>query len=114
MIDHDHDRRLPRVGAASSPQRHARLSAAAAAAPSAEGAHEAIPQLEAARAHSRRLRNRVGAPATKSASGVRAGTDDHPDGNGAAALAPDFDGAVGDDVPDPGQAPGGREAVVGA
>ena len=114
MIHHDHDRRLPRVGAASSPQRHVRLSAAAAPAPSVERAHEAIPQLEVARAHSRRLRNRVGAPATESASVVRAGTDDHPDGNGAAALAPDFDGAVGDDVPDPGQAPGGREAVVGA
>ena len=73
-----------------------------------------MPQLEAARAHSRRLRNRVGAPATKSASGVRAGTDDRQDGNGAAALAPDFDGAVGHDVSDPGQAPGGRAAVGGA
>ena len=108
MIHHDHDRRLPRVGAASSPQRHVRLSAAAAPAPSVEGAHEAIPQLEVARAHSRRLRNRVGAPATKSASGVRAGTDDGPDGNGAAALAPAFDDFVGDDVPDLVQAPGGR------
>ena len=114
MIHHDHDRRLPRVGAASSPQRHVRLSAAAAPAPSAELANKAIPKLEVARVPSRRLRNRVGAPATKSASGVRAGTDDRQDGNGAAALAPDFDGAVGDDVPDPGQAPGGREAVVGA
>ena len=53
-----------------------------------------------ARMHSRRLRNRVGAPATKSVSGVRAGTDDHRDGNGAAAPASTFDGAVGDGVPD--------------
>ena len=105
-----------RVGAAARPPqwRQARLSATAAPAPSAEHTHQAIPQLEDAHAHSRRLRNRVGAHATKSAAGVRAGTDDRPDGNGAAALAPDFDGAVGDDVPDPGQAPGGREAVVGA
>ena len=100
MIYHDHDRRLPRVGAASSSQRHARLSAAAAPASSAEGAHESIPQPEMARTHSRRLRNRVGAPATKSVSGVRAGTDDHRDGNGAAAPTSTFDGAVGDGVPD--------------
>ena len=102
IIHDDHNHRLPRVGAASSPQRHVRLSAAAAPAPSVERAHEAIPQLEVARAHSRRLRNRVGAPATESASVVRAGTDDRPDGNGAAALAPTFDGAVGDDVSDMG------------
>ena len=102
MIHHDHDRRLPRVGAASSPQRHVRLSAAAAPAPSVEGAHGAIPQPEVARTHSRRLRNRVGAPATKSASGVRAGTDDRRDGNGAAAHASTVNGAFGDGVPDIG------------
>ena len=54
------------------------------------------------RAHSRRLRNRVGAPATESASGVRAGTDDRRDGNGVAAPASTFDGAVADGVPDMG------------
>ena len=91
-----------RVGAASPPWRHVRLSATAAPVTSAQHASKAIPQLEVAPTHSRGIRNRVGTPATKSASGVRASTDDRPDGNGAAALAPTFDGAVGDGVPDMG------------